>query len=64
MRVARLWRHIRMLKRGGLGHDPSGLAGASLGSCAIECPACPHPNISPRVNGICDEGVREESNTL
>ncbi|KAH9900745.1 hypothetical protein C8Q73DRAFT_786170 [Cubamyces lactineus] len=33
-----------MLKRGGRGHDPSGIALTTNGALAVECPACPHPN--------------------
>jgi hypothetical protein len=32
-----------MLKRGGRGHHPSGVAGTQDGELAIECPSCPHP---------------------
>ncbi|KAH8111809.1 hypothetical protein DFH11DRAFT_1546400 [Phellopilus nigrolimitatus] len=42
MRVARLWRHLKMLKRAGVGLCPGGVAVAGPGSCAVECPACPH----------------------
>jgi hypothetical protein len=40
--VMRWWRHIKMLKRGGRGHDPAGVAATEQGSLAVECPACPH----------------------
>ncbi|KZT04662.1 uncharacterized protein LAESUDRAFT_657482, partial [Laetiporus sulphureus 93-53] len=43
MRMMRQWRHLKMLKRFGRGHDPSGVSGTTPGSCAVECPACPHP---------------------
>ncbi|KAH9885590.1 hypothetical protein C8Q73DRAFT_659447, partial [Cubamyces lactineus] len=39
----RLYRYLVMLKRGGRGHDPSGLASIENGALAVECPACPHP---------------------
>lgn len=41
--MAREWRHLKMMKRGGRGNDPSGIAGTAPGECAIECPACPQP---------------------
>ncbi|KAN0123195.1 hypothetical protein V8E52_003148 [Russula decolorans] len=42
--VVRLWRHLKLLKRSGRGHDPAGTNGTQPGQCAVECPACPHPN--------------------
>ncbi|KAF7968821.1 hypothetical protein HWV62_29262 [Athelia sp. TMB] len=42
--VLRIWRHLKMLKRAGRGHDPAGVAATRMGECAVECPACPHPN--------------------
>ena len=41
-RIARIWRHLLMLKRSGRGHDSQGAAATSQGELAIECPACPH----------------------
>ncbi|KIL54938.1 hypothetical protein M378DRAFT_46403, partial [Amanita muscaria Koide BX008] len=41
MRIVREWRHIRLLKRMGRGHDPIGVAGTRPGECAVLCPACP-----------------------
>lgn len=38
------FRNLRMLKRAGRGHDPSGVSGTSPGECAILCPVCPHPD--------------------
>ncbi|KAH9836221.1 uncharacterized protein C8Q71DRAFT_708478 [Rhodofomes roseus] len=43
LRMSRAWSHLKMLKRGGRGHDPSGASGTSPGECAVECPACPQP---------------------
>ncbi|KAA1479478.1 hypothetical protein DENSPDRAFT_855406 [Dentipellis sp. KUC8613] len=37
------YRHLKMTKRGGRGHDPGGIESTSEGSLAVECPACPHP---------------------
>jgi hypothetical protein len=47
--VIRLWRHLKLLKRSGRGHDPAGAKGTQPGQCAVECPACPHPgrNLPP-----------------
>ena len=39
----RIWRHLKMLKRGGRGQDPHGAEGTQEGELAVECPACPHP---------------------
>ncbi|EMD39865.1 hypothetical protein CERSUDRAFT_63408 [Gelatoporia subvermispora B] len=44
MTVIREWRNIKMLKRGGRAHDPTGVAGTMEGSLAVQCRACPHPN--------------------
>jgi hypothetical protein len=33
-----------MLKRAGRTHDPLGVDSTQAGQCAVECPACPHPN--------------------
>ncbi|KZP28679.1 hypothetical protein FIBSPDRAFT_728847 [Athelia psychrophila] len=41
--VIRIWRHLKMLKRSGRGHDPMGIESTVDGECAVECPACPHP---------------------
>ncbi|KAJ7500344.1 hypothetical protein B0H11DRAFT_1714858 [Mycena galericulata] len=46
LRMTRQWRHIRMLKRAGRGHDPEGIANTKLGECALLCPACPQPGIN------------------
>ncbi|KAG6805471.1 hypothetical protein H0H92_015245, partial [Tricholoma furcatifolium] len=46
MLIIREWRHLKMAKRAGRGHDPSGIAGTRQGGLAIDCRACPHPNIN------------------
>ncbi|KAJ3503382.1 hypothetical protein NLJ89_g8461 [Agrocybe chaxingu] len=46
MRILREWRHVRLLKRMGRGHDESGVRGTRKGECAVLCPACPHPGIN------------------
>jgi hypothetical protein len=40
----RIWRHLKLLKRAGRGHDPAGISATEPGQLAVECPACPHPN--------------------
>jgi hypothetical protein len=49
LRVVREWRHLKMMKRAGRGHDPGGIAATALGECALLCPACPHlgKNMAP-----------------
>lgn len=32
-----------ILKRAGRAHATDGVASTEQGSCAVECPACPHP---------------------
>ncbi|KAJ3503690.1 hypothetical protein NLJ89_g8322 [Agrocybe chaxingu] len=46
LRMNAQWRHLKMLKRGGRGHDPSGAVGTANGELAILCPTCPHPSIN------------------
>jgi hypothetical protein len=46
MVMVREWRHIKMTKRAGRGHDKSGIAGTSQGELAIPCRACPQPGIN------------------
>jgi hypothetical protein len=43
MRMVREWRHLKMVKRFGHGHDPDGINATSPGECAVLCPACPQP---------------------
>ncbi|KAJ7119884.1 hypothetical protein C8R43DRAFT_900853 [Mycena crocata] len=42
-RMTREWNNLDMLKKGGCGHDPAGIAGTPVGGCALLCPACPQP---------------------
>lgn len=60
MRVCRLWRHLKLLKRAGIGLRVEGVASAEPGSCAIECPACPNPLLAPRSPTLCDSGIGED----
>lgn len=46
MRMLIQWRHLKLLKRGGRGHDPSGAAGTQPAELAVMCPSCPHPGIN------------------
>jgi hypothetical protein len=41
--MIRMWRHLKLLKRGGRAHSPSGVDGMSPGELALLCPACPSP---------------------
>lgn len=41
--MTREWKHLKMLKRSGFGHDPLGVDNVSPGACALICPACPQP---------------------
>ena len=40
------WRHLKLLKWGGRGHDQSSALGMKLGEMAVICPSCPHPGIN------------------
>ena len=46
MRVATQWRHLKMLKRAGRGHDPTGVNGTRDGELAVRCPTCPRPDVN------------------
>jgi hypothetical protein len=46
MLMVRQWRHIKMTKRAGHGHDPSGIDGTSQGGLSVPCRACPHAGIN------------------
>ena len=46
MLMVREWRHIKMAKRAGRAHEPSGIDGTPPGGLSIPCCACPHPNIN------------------
>ena len=46
LRMSLQWRHLKMLKRGGRAHDPTGVAGTRDGELAVLCPSCPHPGIN------------------
>ncbi|TFK60590.1 hypothetical protein BDN72DRAFT_779220, partial [Pluteus cervinus] len=41
--MVREYRHLKMLKRAGRGHDDRGIHGTNRGECAVLCPACPQP---------------------
>jgi hypothetical protein len=43
MDMVREWRHLKLLKRSGRGHDPAGVEATVAGECAVICPACPQP---------------------
>lgn len=40
------WRHLKLLKWGGRGHDPAGVAATRAGELAVLCPSCPRPGIN------------------
>lgn len=46
LRLVLQWRHLKMLKRGGRGHDSAGAAGTQNGELAVWCPSCPYPGIN------------------
>ncbi|PPR02783.1 hypothetical protein CVT26_009394 [Gymnopilus dilepis] len=45
-RSALQWHHLKLLKRGGRGNDPSGVQGTQNGELALRCPSCPWPGIN------------------
>jgi hypothetical protein len=42
--MTREYFNLETLKRAGRGHHPDRSANIEEGSCALLCPACPHPN--------------------
>lgn len=42
--MIRMWRHLKLLKRGGRAHSPHGVDGTAPGELAVLCPACPRPD--------------------
>ncbi|KDR84217.1 hypothetical protein GALMADRAFT_54716 [Galerina marginata CBS 339.88] len=46
LRMVLQWRHLKLLKRGGRGHDSSGVAGTKPGELALRCPSCPIPGVN------------------
>ncbi|TFK17974.1 hypothetical protein FA15DRAFT_731679 [Coprinopsis marcescibilis] len=46
LRMIHVWRHIRLLKRSGVGHLIGGSGNMKSGDCALHCPACPRPGIN------------------
>ncbi|RXW12053.1 hypothetical protein EST38_g13799, partial [Candolleomyces aberdarensis] len=47
LRIVHQWRHLKLLKRTGRGHDPiRGVSETRPGECALLCPPCPHPGIN------------------
>ncbi|KAJ2935520.1 hypothetical protein H1R20_g1573, partial [Candolleomyces eurysporus] len=47
LRIVHQWRHLKLLKHTGRGHDPvRGASETQPGECALLCPPCPHPGIN------------------
>lgn len=44
--MVREWRDLQKLLRSGRGHDPGGVSSTKPGELAIQCRACPHPDIN------------------
>ncbi|KAJ8468439.1 hypothetical protein ONZ45_g17240 [Pleurotus djamor] len=42
----RQYRHLRMIKRSGRGHQTEDISSVSSGALAVDCPPCPHPSIN------------------
>ena len=40
------WRHLKLAKRAGRGHDPTGIKGTRNGELSILCPTCPYGGIN------------------
>ena len=46
LRMAIQWRHLKLLKWAGRGHDPAKVDATEPGQLAIKCPSCPHRGIN------------------
>lgn len=44
--MARMWHHLKLLKRGGCGQFPDGVRTTSEADLALHCPACLQPVIN------------------
>lgn len=44
--MVREWRHVKVLKRTGRGHEPGGADATTAGELALQCPACPQPGVN------------------
>ena len=64
LRTLRMWRHIKMAKRGGRSYNPSGIDGTSPGELAVLCPACPIPSVNLPSNWQSAEKATECVNSL
>ncbi|PPR05635.1 hypothetical protein CVT24_002863 [Panaeolus cyanescens] len=45
-RMCLQWRHLKLLKWGGRGHDPTGPDGTKPGELGLQCPSCARPGIN------------------
>jgi hypothetical protein len=45
-RMTMQWRHLKLLKWGGRGHDPAGVVATQAGELAVLCPSCPRPGVN------------------
>ncbi|KAJ3508321.1 hypothetical protein NMY22_g16650 [Coprinellus aureogranulatus] len=55
LRMVHEWRHTRLLKRSGKGHDEGGVESTKPGELAVLCPPCPHPGINMAEGWDCEE---------
>lgn len=46
LRMVLQWRHLKLLKRGGRGNEPTGADGTATGELCVMCPSCPRPDIN------------------
>lgn len=46
LRMVLQWRHLKLLKRGGRGNEPTGALGTATGELSIICPSCPRPDVN------------------
>lgn len=46
MRMVRMFRHLKLMKRGGRGNLPGGLMNTQPGDLAPGCAACPRPGVN------------------
>lgn len=45
-RINMQWRHLKLLKWGGRGHDSAGVLATCAGELAVLCPSCPRPGVN------------------
>ena len=65
MRMVHKWRHLKLLKRAGRGHEPGGVNATKPGELVLQCPACLRPgfNMPDNLDSVSDDMRYAHGNT-